>query len=277
VAALALASLWTGSTWALPGAAAAGQTFTYTSSVTYGRPSATPPSGPFLGLLGGEAPTFAPLLATTGQATTGGHGLVTTPTLTPQLPAPTQAGGPIGLAAVMALLNGGLAPGGWSGGIASGGLTAGTGSPAPTTPPEPAPSGGSPTTCAPSAGQAAYVLCLVNAQRALVGAPPLVLDPTLTAIAQRRASVLAASGTLTHDIPGLGYALDMERAAGVTGTLLGAEDLATGASAYQAFWMLMTSDWHRANLLYASYNTAGIALAPMAAGTQVLDILFVAR
>jgi uncharacterized protein YkwD len=158
-----------------------------------------------------------------------------------------------------------------TGTLPSGGGAAPTAGQSPASAPAPGPGSGG------SQDDPAYVIGLVNQQRALVDAQPLALDPALNALAQERAQVLAADGTLTHDVPGYGYADAMEQAAGIQGTLLGAEDLATGNTVYQAFWMLMTSDWHRANLLYASYNAAGVGVAAMSDGTVVLDILFIER
>lgn len=127
----------------------------------------------------------------------------------------------------------------------------------------------------------ATVLSLVNQQRALVDSAPLTLDPVLSHLAQERANVLSADHILTHDVPGYGLPAGMETADGVTGILIGGEDLSTGNTLQQAFSMLVTSPWHLANMQLAAYNTVGIAIAHQSNGTSagivVLDILFIER
>jgi len=126
--------------------------------------------------------------------------------------------------------------------------------------------------------QASTVLQLVNQQRAMVDAPPLTLDARLSTLAQQRVDVLAADRLLTHDVPGYGYAAAMETTDGVGGTLIGGEDLSTGNTLLQAFYMLVTSPPHEANIDDAAYNALGVGISKESNGTSqgivVLDLLF---
>ena len=135
------------------------------------------------------------------------------------------------------------------------------------------------TVAPPTDNSVAAVLSWVNAQRAAVGVGPLQLDPALSTLAEERAERLSSMNLITHDVPGYGLPAAMETAAGISGTLIGGEDLSTGHDAYQAFWMLMDSDWHRANLLFSSWNTIGIGMAPIPAapGMITLDLMFLER
>ncbi len=248
-------------------AAAATSSFTYTSPVTYGVLNGSSGGASLPSQLGGSSTTTT----FTSQSTTSSLSQGVTYS-TGSLSQSSD------LSEVLALLygtqvtgpNGYVSTGSSTTSTGSGSMSTGSTSTGSTS------TGSTPSSsCSLGAGTTQYVLCMTNAQRALVDAQPLALDPTLDSIAQQRANALAAQGTIAHDIPGLGYALAMEQAAGVTGTLLGAEDLSTGSTVTQAFYMLVTSPEHEANIQYAPYNKIGIAVASMADGTLVLDLVFI--
>ena len=146
----------------------------------------------------------------------------------------------------------------------------------------PAPSGGTPGQSGGGSvpvppgtpGDVAQALSLINAQRAQAGVGPLALDPQVSTLALERAQVLASLDIITHDVPGYGLPAAMEMAAGIQARLYSGEDIAAGATVYTAFEALMASPWHKANLLFAPYNTVGIGVAPMANGMVMLDLMF---
>ncbi len=108
------------------------------------------------------------------------------------------------------------------------------------------------------------MVALINQARTSAGLPPYTVNPILTQIAMERAAVLASSGQFTHDLPGLGYPLAMEQAAGLNAAGMGAENIAEAGSVAQAFWLLMASPAHRSNILnpYETQVGVGVALLP---------------
>jgi uncharacterized protein YkwD len=142
--------------------------------------------------------------------------------------------------------------------------------PAPTStsvthPPSSAPTFSASPPSSPTLGQmAAQMVALMNQARTAAGLPPYTVNPVLTQIAMERAAVLASSGQFTHDLPGLGYPLAMEQAAGLNAAGMGAENIAEAGSVAQAFWLLMASPAHRSNILnpYETQVGVGVALLP---------------
>ncbi len=82
-------------------------------------------------------------------------------------------------------------------------------------------------------------------------------DPQLTAIAERQAKVMAASGIMDHDVAG-SFA---SRIAGVR-TGMAAENIAAGQRTWgEAFRMWQASPGHNANLLQSKADSVGVAVA----------------
>jgi hypothetical protein len=81
-------------------------------------------------------------------------------------------------------------------------------------------------------------------------------DPQLTAIAERQAKAMAASGVMDHDVAGP----FSSRIAGVR-TGMAAENIAAGTSTWaDTFRMWQLSPGHNANLLLAKADSVGVAV-----------------
>ena len=82
-------------------------------------------------------------------------------------------------------------------------------------------------------------------------------DPQLTAIAERQAKAMAASGNMDHDVAGP----FSSRIAGAR-TGMAAENIAAGTSTWaDTFRMWQRSPGHNANLLLAKADSVGVAVA----------------
>ncbi len=121
----------------------------------------------------------------------------------------------------------------------------------------------------------AALTTLANADRAAEGAPALVEDPALDAVAQAKVNDMAAKGYFAHVSPEGKTPWDWLRGAGYEYTYAG-ENLAvdfTDSTDVEKAWM--NSPTHRANLLKQEYTRVGIAVAQ---GTyEGKDVTFVAQ
>ncbi len=104
------------------------------------------------------------------------------------------------------------------------------------------------------------LLELANQARAAAGAPELAMDPGLSQAARTHAQAMFNAGQLSHQFanePSLA-----ERLASATRRQLDqeAENVALDYDAAQGHEHLMLSPPHRANLLNAAYNVAGMAV-----------------
>jgi uncharacterized protein YkwD len=82
-------------------------------------------------------------------------------------------------------------------------------------------------------------------------------DPQLTAIAERQAKAMAASGIMDHSVAG-SFA---SRISGVR-TGMAAENIAAGSKTWaETFRMWQTSPGHNANLLQSKADSVGVAVA----------------
>jgi uncharacterized protein YkwD len=82
-------------------------------------------------------------------------------------------------------------------------------------------------------------------------------DPQLTAIAERQAKAMAASGTLDHDVAGS----FSSRISGARASMA-AENIAAGTKTWaETFRAWQTSPGHNANLLQSRADSVGVAIA----------------
>ncbi len=119
---------------------------------------------------------------------------------------------------------------------------------------------------------ASEMVGLINQARTAAGLPPYQVNPTLTAIAMRRAEALASTGDFTHDLPQLGYPLAMEQAAGIRAWGMGAENIAEAATVGQAFWLLMASPEHRSNIVNPYETQVGVGVAQLPNGVAISEL-----
>ena len=89
------------------------------------------------------------------------------------------------------------------------------------------------------------------------GLSTVKFDPQLTAIAERQAKAMAASGTMDHSVAG-SFA---SRISGVPAGMA-AENIAAGTKTWaETFRMWQTSPGHNANLLQSRADSVGVAVA----------------
>jgi uncharacterized protein YkwD len=82
-------------------------------------------------------------------------------------------------------------------------------------------------------------------------------DPQLTAIAERQAKAMAASGTMDHSVAG-----SFSSRISSAGTGIAAENIAAGTKNWaETFRVWQASPGHNANLLQARANIVGVAVA----------------
>jgi uncharacterized protein YkwD len=98
---------------------------------------------------------------------------------------------------------------------------------------------------------------IISRYRREHGLSTVKTDPQLTAIAERQAKAMAASGIMDHSVAG-SFASRMSR----MGTSMAAENLAMGSKTWaETFRMWQTSPSHNANLLQAKADIVGVAVA----------------
>jgi uncharacterized protein YkwD len=98
---------------------------------------------------------------------------------------------------------------------------------------------------------------MISRYRHAHGLSAVKTDPQLTAIAERQAKAMAASGVLDHSVAGSFTA----RISGVR-TGMAAENIAAGTKTWaQTFQMWQTSPGHNANLLLSKADVVGVAVA----------------
>jgi uncharacterized protein YkwD len=112
---------------------------------------------------------------------------------------------------------------------------------------------------------------LINQARMADGLAPYAINATLMTLAQERAEALA-TGPFTSDLPTYGWPAQMEEAAGIQASGLGAENIAEAGSVSQAFALLMASAPHRANILNPYETQVGVGVAPWGSGVAISEL-----
>ena len=98
---------------------------------------------------------------------------------------------------------------------------------------------------------------MISRYRHTHGLSTVKTDPQLTAIAERQAKAMAASGIMDHSVAGSFTA----RISGVP-TSMAAENIAAGTKTWaETFRMWQTSPGHNANLLQSKADIVGVAVA----------------
>jgi uncharacterized protein YkwD len=98
---------------------------------------------------------------------------------------------------------------------------------------------------------------MISQYRHAHGLSTVKTDPQLTAIAERQAKAMAASGIMDHNVAGSFTA----RISGVR-TGMAAENIAAGTKTWaQTFHLWQTSPGHNANLLQSKADIVGVAVA----------------
>jgi uncharacterized protein YkwD len=155
--------------------------------------------------------------------------------------------------------------------------------PAPTTPPPapstptlaPHPSTPSPTTTPTTTGLSAdesLMLSMVNQERVKAGLPPYSVDMGLVNLARQKSQDMVQNNYFNHTSPTYGSAYDMEKKAGVTARVMGAENIAKAATTERAHQLLMNSSDHKANILNPLHDIIGIDIAKTSSGVTVTQL-----
>src|SRR6202521_5983341 len=108
-----------------------------------------------------------------------------------------------------------------------------------------------------SAARAEDITAMISQYRREHGLPAVKTDAQLTAIAERQAKAMAASGIMDHNVAG-------SFASRVSGAHLGmaAENIAAGTKTWaETFRVWQTSPGHNANLLQPQDDSVGVAVA----------------
>ena len=108
-------------------------------------------------------------------------------------------------------------------------------------------------------GPEAQMLELVNADRAANGAPPLRLDPALSAVARAHSLDMVQHGFFSHTSPSTGDPEQRLNASGIAWRAY-AENISYNSGVAASERSLMNSPAHRTNLLNPSYDTIGIGI-----------------
>ena len=88
---------------------------------------------------------------------------------------------------------------------------------------------------------------------------------------------LRAGGYFDHTSPTYGSPYEMERRAGISARVMGAENLAMSRDVDRAHLQLMASEGHRANLLNPAHDAIGVAVVPVPYGVLVVQLFLGGR
>lgn len=127
----------------------------------------------------------------------------------------------------------------------------------PTSQPTAAPTSGSSISNATAAER--QMLSLVNEERTAAGLPALQMDAALLAEARKHSQDMAQNGFFSHTSPSRGSFSQRLKASGIANRGAG-ENIAKYGSIEKAHAGLMASEGHRANIMNANYNRAGIGI-----------------
>ncbi|MDD4334896.1 MAG: CAP domain-containing protein [Desulfotomaculaceae bacterium] len=135
-----------------------------------------------------------------------------------------------------------------------------------------------PTT--PTIGQEASILIteeklmldLVNQERAKAGLQAFTVNAKLVELARMKSQDMYQKNYFSHTSPAYGSALDMEKKAGVSARVMGAENIAKAATTQRAHELFMNSEGHRANIMNSMHTTIGIGIVKTQYGVVVTQL-----
>jgi len=131
----------------------------------------------------------------------------------------------------------------------------------------------------PLSGPERYVYEAQNQERARVGLPALILDPSLQAIARDRAHVMAANEFFSHYSPGGQTVFDLMAAAGyaygdASENIHFNTNVAEADSAPLAMTEFLASPQHRLNILKPRFRHVGVAMEISDGGVYYYSVVF---
>ncbi|KJS72486.1 MAG: hypothetical protein JL56_13020 [Desulfotomaculum sp. BICA1-6] len=116
------------------------------------------------------------------------------------------------------------------------------------------------------------MLELVNQERIKAGLPAFKVDSRLVNLARQKSQDMYQNNYFSHTSPTYGSAYDMEKKAGISARVMGAENIAKSATVTRAHGLLMNSAGHRANILDSRHDTIGIGIVSTPGGVYVTQL-----
>ncbi|TEB06821.1 Cysteine-rich secretory protein family protein [Pelotomaculum schinkii] len=113
---------------------------------------------------------------------------------------------------------------------------------------------------------------LVNQERVKAGLPAFTLDQKLTELARMKSQDMYQNNYFSHTSPTYGSALNMERQAGYSARVMGAENIAKAATTTRAHELFMGSEGHKANILNPLHDSIGIGVTKSGSGVVVTQL-----
>lgn len=139
----------------------------------------------------------------------------------------------------------------------------------PTTPPATNPAPGS--TSGLSADEQ-LMFDLVNQERVKAGLSAYTVDMRLVTLARQKSQDMYVNNYFSHISPTYGSALDMEKKAGISARVMGAENIAKAATTQRAEDLFMGSAGHKANILNPLHTAIGIGIVSTPNGVVVTQL-----
>lgn len=113
---------------------------------------------------------------------------------------------------------------------------------------------------------------LINQDRINNGLSPLALDMNLVSLARAKSQDMYQNNYFSHTSPTYGSAYDMEKRAGLSYSIMGAENIAKAPTVQYTEEAFMNSSGHRANILNPQHNTVGIGITDSQSGVVVTQL-----
>lgn len=116
------------------------------------------------------------------------------------------------------------------------------------------------------------MLDLVNRERAKAGLTAFGVDAKLAELARLKSRDMYRKNYFSHTSPTYGSALDMEKKAGISYRVMGAENIARAATMQRKYELFMNSEGHRANIMNVMHTTIGIGIVGTPNGVVVTQL-----
>ncbi len=108
-----------------------------------------------------------------------------------------------------------------------------------------------------------------NQARLKAGLNALTVDPLLVTAAREKSQDMVANHYFGHVSPTLGSPLQLQQAAGVQCRIMGGENIAGARDVQVAWFLLITSPGHLANILYHGLTAIGVGVVDTHYGVYV--------
>lgn len=139
-----------------------------------------------------------------------------------------------------------------------------------------APSGTSNATTTTATSNVQIVLNLINNERKKAGKTALVLDSTLTRLAQIKSDDMVKNNYFSHNSPTYGSPFKMIQDEGISYKAAG-ENIAGNPSLDAAVTSWMNSETHKKNILSTAYNYVGIGVTTSKTYGYVVVAMFIGK